>query len=205
MAENTVIFDADGDLRLIVGNELDSTEQCEFIVCSRTLSRATSVFKAMLYGPFKEAKRTTTAKSEWVVELPEDKATPLKLLFHIIHAKFEQVPQTLTLFELYEIAVMSNKYDMTRILRPWAKNWFEPHAKSYKADDRELLLWVAWELGAEDVFEKAAKEITLECKVDLECQLVDSQGIKLYDHLPAGIVGKFQSNVPFTSSEDSVF
>ncbi|KAF4634445.1 hypothetical protein G7Y89_g3656 [Cudoniella acicularis] len=160
MTENRVIFDADGDLQLVVGNEHDSAEQHEFIVCSRALSRATPVFKAMLYGPFKEAKSTTTPESEWVVELPEDKPVPLKTLLHIIHAQFE----------------------------PWAKNWFEAHVNSDEADGRELLLLVAWEFGAEDVFEKLAKRTTLGCKVDLEGQILDSQGIKLHDHWPAGIL-----------------
>jgi hypothetical protein len=152
-----------------------------------------------------ESQEHHNTRSEICCELPEDKAVPLKALLHIIHAQFEQVPQSLNLSELYEIVVMSNKYDMTRILRPWAKIWFEPHAKSNGADGRELLLWVAWELGAGNVFEKVAKGATLEFKVDLKCQLLDSQGVKLYDQCPGGILGKFQSNVPSTTCEDSIF
>lgn len=56
----TTYFDRDGDLRLEVG-----PDNIECVVCPRALSRASPVFKNMLYGGFKESK---PSKGEWVVK-----------------------------------------------------------------------------------------------------------------------------------------
>lgn len=46
-----IVFDEDGDLTLIVGEDEQG-----FIVCSKTVARVSRPFKRMLYGHFKEAK-----------------------------------------------------------------------------------------------------------------------------------------------------
>lgn len=96
-----------GDLTITAGKE-----ERQFLVCSKTLARASPVFKAMLYGNFKEA-RPASLTEPWVVELPEDDAHSSEVLFNIIHSNFDRIPDALPLQKLFDILVVTDKYDMT--------------------------------------------------------------------------------------------
>lgn len=137
--------DDDGDLRLAVGeDELEET----FIVCSRTLARASKPFTAMLYGVFAESNHCDPL---WTVELPQDSPKAFSTLLNIIHGHYSKVPTVVTRDELYQITVLTNKYEMTGALRPWAQAWIEPQIPGhyvYNQDEGdEVWLWTAWELG----------------------------------------------------------
>lgn len=80
-----IIMDKEGDLFLIVGKELDQPKV--FRVHSHSMSRASCVFKAMLYGPFVESKGRQGTE-DWKVELPEDDPVAFEILLRIIHSKF---------------------------------------------------------------------------------------------------------------------
>ncbi|KAK1676065.1 hypothetical protein BDP55DRAFT_768239 [Colletotrichum godetiae] len=95
----------------------------EFVVCSRALARASSVFRAMLLGGFSESK---PERDDWVVELPEVRTAPFSILLKIIHGRFCEVPQSLTLEELYQLLVVTDKYDMVSVIFQLASTWFEP-------------------------------------------------------------------------------
>ncbi|KUI59015.1 hypothetical protein VP1G_06241 [Cytospora mali] len=180
-------FDVDGDLRLDVGED-DKVQR--FIVCSKTLSRASKVFKAMLYGNFVESKPDNPGQ-EWAVELPEDDPKSLATILCIIHSKFSKVPNVVTRDELYGITVLTDKYDMTEILRPWATEWLKP----YNPDTRplgqngdEALLWIAWELGYTKLFERALSHLQENCIVNLHGKLLanhNSTPLEDNDHIKA--------------------
>ncbi|KAB5545489.1 hypothetical protein GE09DRAFT_1060951 [Coniochaeta sp. 2T2.1] len=99
--KETVYFDRDGDLRLEVG-----PEEATYVVCSRTLSRASPVFKAMLYGSFAEAKPADPKKT-WIVKLPEDDPPALATLLNIMYGAFGKVPNNPTELELYGITLLT--------------------------------------------------------------------------------------------------
>ena len=75
-----VVMDPDGDLILLVGCETQSPEQ-EVLVCSRSMRRASPVWKKMLYGNFKEAK---PAQGQWTVSLPDDEPEPMLTILHAV-------------------------------------------------------------------------------------------------------------------------
>jgi hypothetical protein len=183
----TVICDPEGDLRLKVGAQSHPREQLEFIVSSKALSRASRPFKKMLYGNFRESMKATSTTENWVVELPEDSPYGMAVLLHIIHSEDKLVCEyRITLVQLYRILVVSEKYDVTHVLGPWVNAWFKPHAKLAKnrklvqdpeiqEPEIDLLLRVAWELGADDVFKHVAMSMCLECEVNSRGQLLDFQ------------------------------
>ncbi|KAH6892337.1 hypothetical protein B0T10DRAFT_293357 [Thelonectria olida] len=176
--------DFDGDLVLVVGAEVDEVEQ-EFLVCSTTLRRVSLVWKKMLFGCFMERK---PAQGEWVVTLPEDKAAPLLVLLNIIHAWFGAVPRDPSLSQIYEIMVLAHKYDMTRVVRPWAEDWLRAAAVKQdlkKGPDIVKLTHVAWEFGDEQLFHKMANRLAFSCYVDEAGYLTLIKGLRLdeYDHL----------------------
>ncbi|KAK1833417.1 hypothetical protein QBC39DRAFT_302763 [Podospora conica] len=121
--QGTVTLDDLGDLRLVVGS---GDEMSKFIVCSRSLSRSSPVFKAMLYGSFRESRPADPSANPWVVELPDDLATPAAILLGIIHGRFSMVdPKVGTLDGLYQILAFADKYDMVSLLAPWIQGWVE--------------------------------------------------------------------------------
>lgn len=174
-------FDIDGDLNLDVGE--GRTAQ-RFIVCSRTLSRASKVFKAMLYGQFLEAQ-STNKEREWVVALPADDPKSLATLLYIVHGNFNQVPSTVTRDELFQITVLTDKYYMTEVLRPWVQAWIDPLASDSRPMGQEgdaVLLWIAWEIGHHDLFEKTLGHLQETCIIDDDGNLQDSYGVRLGDN-----------------------
>jgi hypothetical protein len=106
--------DSCGDLTLVVGSD---TNKPTFLVCSRSLSRSSPVFRAMLYGSFRESRPADI--NSWLVELPDDSAIPAGILFDIVHGRFRMVtPRMVRLDALYEILAFTDKYDMTSLLVP---------------------------------------------------------------------------------------
>ncbi|KAJ5018025.1 hypothetical protein K4K57_006601 [Colletotrichum sp. SAR 10_99] len=180
-------FDPIGDLTLSVGED---GVAYEFVVCSRTLSRWSPVFRTMLFGGFAESR---PAEAAWSVSLPEDLPSAMFLVLSIIHGCFEDVPTSLSQFELYQTLAVTEKYDMTKIVRPWAALWFKPYKKISSIKGNEILLWVSWELGYAENFRSLAKDLLLSSSVNDEGQLVGHDGVALstYSCLePPGILGK---------------
>ncbi|OLN86259.1 hypothetical protein CCHL11_04127 [Colletotrichum chlorophyti] len=159
--ESPVVFDPDGDLYLEVGEEADGTPQT-YLVCSKALSRASVVFRKMLYGGFAES-RPTGGQKAWLVRLPEDDQKPFELMLSIIHLCFDKVPERLELKPLFCFLVLADRYDATAIARPWAKKWLEA-VKSAKSDP--ILLGVAYELGDTETFTMMANKILEDCFID---------------------------------------
>lgn len=139
-----------------------------FRVCSRTMARAAAPFDAMLYRGFKESIKAEPTKteptrleptqegSEWIVRLPDDDPWVMALLLPVIHGCFTEFdPQTLQgatgLQNLYKVTVLTDKYDMTQILRPWASRLVQSLKGSMgqlDSLDLEKALWVSWKLGS---------------------------------------------------------
>lgn len=185
-------FDVDGDLHLDVGEDKSAQH---FVVCSKTLSRASKVFKAMLYGNFMESAPENKQR-EWTVALPADNPKPLATILYIAHSKFNKVPESVTRDELFQITVLTDKYDMTDILRPWARAWIQPLASQplgQRGD--EAMLWIAWELGHVKLFENMLAHLHETCCLDELGRVTDSHGTRLEDndHIKAlDILGSWQ-------------
>ncbi|KAF9873761.1 hypothetical protein CkaCkLH20_08871 [Colletotrichum karsti] len=181
-------FDTRGDLVLKVGNGI----AYEFVVCSRTIARWSSVFRAMLFSGFAESEPTG---STWIVDLPEDQPSPLFIILSIAHGYFENVPKSLSQNHLYQVLVVTEKYDMTKILRPYAATWFEPYKRVGDIEGSEIRLWISWELGHEKTFSRLARLLFMESRTNKDGELVDSEGVPLtsYNCLePPGIIGKLK-------------
>ncbi|KAL0936006.1 uncharacterized protein CTRU02_208221 [Colletotrichum truncatum] len=188
-SERAFHFDSYGDLIFKVGNP---KEVLEFLVCSRTVARSSAVFRAMLYGGFAESKPQATGNS-WVVELPEDRACPLLVVLSIIHGHFTYIPNGLKQNEMYHVLTITEKYDMTHILRPWAKVWFQPYEDIRSPAGNEMLLWISWEIGHVKMVCDMSKSLLLGSQVDKNGQLVTSGGVPLKKYVflePPGMLGK---------------
>jgi hypothetical protein len=76
-----------------------------------------------------------------------------------------------TTAQIFEIARLTNKWNMTRWLRPWAKEWcaklLDPDADAEKIDSEMMakMLVISWELGDEVRFFKTMEELSKQCYV----------------------------------------
>ncbi|KAI0851935.1 hypothetical protein F5Y00DRAFT_203732 [Daldinia vernicosa] len=156
--------DPNGDLCLTVG-----PQATEFVVCSKTMARSSPFFKKMLYGAFSEGKKAQpgSEKSDWVVKLPEDNVAAMTIILNIIHGRFDKVPgyeDFVYTTHFYNLCVLTDKYDMAHVLRPWAKGWSrsthnqcEKLGQSLRTKFCHERLWISWELGDRVAFESMAK------------------------------------------------
>ncbi|KAK8859641.1 hypothetical protein PGQ11_010375 [Apiospora arundinis] len=172
----TKILDENGDLLLKVG-----TTKCvkslfgslsgshshvladTFRVCSRTMARASPVWKKLLFGGFAESK---PKEGEWKVTLPEDSPQAMSTLLGIVHAKFDAVPRPngrITLTELYDITILTDKYDLAHVLKPWASMWLQCVWSPTCVDpySRMEQLWITWNMGDMARFSSAATLLAL--------------------------------------------
>jgi len=88
MENSFIVFDDEADLRLEVS---EGDKRASFMACSRTLGKASPVFKKMLFGSFSESKPAT---GDWVVHLPDEIIQALTLVMHIIHLNFEDTQRS---------------------------------------------------------------------------------------------------------------
>lgn len=146
----------------------------------------------MLFGPWKEAKPTDG--SAWIVEFPDDPAYPLRIIFYIIHGKFELVPPRPTIISIHKILILAHKYDITGIARPWCFQWLQTASEiNPSAADVVRSLYIAWELGDKHLFALRLEEISLQARLDSECRLIYGENIVLEDEIhlgPHDVLGK---------------
>lgn len=87
----------------------------------------------------------------------------------IVDANFDHAPLDLKLLELYNICVLTNKYDMTKTLRPMATAWYQTLKimcqRSKKMQAYSKNLFVAWELGCQGAVEEMLQDIAEKCHV----------------------------------------
>ncbi|KAK8006013.1 hypothetical protein PG991_012310 [Apiospora marii] len=95
------------------------------------------------------------------------------LLFRIIHKTRAPIPQTLTQWELYDLLVITEEYQISpSLLRPWVASWLEPYRAwpgpgphEYTVDFLQGLysrVWIAWVLGETEVFRQIVELLVRE-------------------------------------------
>ncbi|ROT35251.1 hypothetical protein SODALDRAFT_363062 [Sodiomyces alkalinus F11] len=183
----TTVFDPLGDLRLRCGAELGSAVQ-DFVVCSRSLARASPVLRVLTYGPFAESRANQSSASpdkdnEWVIDLPEDDPKPFRDILNIVHGRFNLVPRRLSLAALYDVLALTHKYDMSAVIKPWSDGWYQNVDTEPNANDPRLLL-VARELGATQRFASLVREWAIKSHLNAAGEVVmeDGQGCNLLSY-----------------------
>ncbi|KAK3317657.1 hypothetical protein B0T19DRAFT_405336 [Cercophora scortea] len=169
------VIDPEGDLTLKVGRE----SRC-FVVSSMRLVRASRFFMAMLHGKFREGKAANKNKSSWVVKLPEDNASGFEVLLNIIHSRTSAVPYYITTRLLFRVTVLTDKYDLVSLLKPWTARWCNVLGSRpccQKGAVRRL--WIAYELGNRGDFESMLERLVWKFSVDKNGSFLDHNGKRL--------------------------
>ncbi|RYC58276.1 hypothetical protein CHU98_g7940 [Xylaria longipes] len=205
-APSRKVIDPDGDLSLKIPpsnacKDPDHEHQLPltFVVCSRTLSRASHIWKALLHGRYAESKPScASSASDWVVELPDVNPKALETILNIIHSRFESLPRTtdlVSLEDLYQLTLWTYEYDLTAILRPWASVWMKSAREKHESwrrnntspvtSDLERLSWIASEMGDAALLDSVLRDLAIHCPVDARGNPQNNTGTE--------IVGLFNS------------
>ncbi|RPA83128.1 hypothetical protein BJ508DRAFT_74212 [Ascobolus immersus RN42] len=179
-------FAGDGDVILSVGK--DGGETINFLVYSRVLVSASPVFAKMLgySSPFSEGqqlKNWTYGMDPVVIKLDdhlEPFHTILVVLFHLIH----DVPDDMDVFELAEIAIIVDKYELLPAVHIWKEIWKRGLKLGGVLQETPALLMVGWVFGWADYFQKATHQICLEFSLDANMQFVFKNNKESYLLLP---------------------
>lgn len=188
MSSPTTEMDPRGDLLLrLVEND---AEPVTFLTSSLTLARASPVFDRMLFGEFAEAKLTDSEREDWTVELPDQRPVAMKLFLNIIHGHFQKVPLRISIDELFNLTVLTNYFDATKSLAPWADRWMAfidiNDVKSHEGGLMAKFLWIAWEFGGTDDFTIVSRRMLME----LGSTALEESFHALSQPTPPDIVGK---------------
>ncbi|KAF4831587.1 hypothetical protein CGCTS75_v005144 [Colletotrichum tropicale] len=150
-------FDSKGDLHLVVGSDVRDGDPSTFLVCSKTLARASPVFDRMLFGPFAESRPSSEwSKQEfaWVVHLPEDDPDHMEAVLNILHFNFKDIPRHFTPPLFSGMIVIADKYDCIGIFKPWVYSCI-PYAEFSDRYHPKFAFHIAWQLGNTPRFKAA--------------------------------------------------
>lgn len=155
-------------------------------VSAKYLTFASSVFKSMLTGGFKESKDLSQNGSveitaqDWDVEA-------LLVVLRAIHGQYISVPQKLTLEMLAKVAVIADYYQCKEALfiitDKWINNLEEKIPTTFSRD-LIMWLWISWFFQLSSQF----KEATL-AAVSWSQNTIDAWGLPV----PKKVIGKFRS------------
>ncbi|KAK7959767.1 uncharacterized protein PG986_004621 [Apiospora aurea] len=121
---------------------------------------------------------------DWVVELPDDDVEAIRQA-----SPFDHHPD---LKWLYQVTVTADKYDIIRLLRPWAPAWAKhifDNLKEWSEDSLILrqFVWISWVLGATTEFTRAIRYMAMRYDQDQLEQVGDPTSDILE---PSQIAGK---------------
>ncbi|KAK3936435.1 hypothetical protein QBC46DRAFT_321587 [Diplogelasinospora grovesii] len=144
------VLDSRGDLVLVVGQE-----KKEFLVCSRTLARASPNFAAKLFSEGREFSPVSGSENHVYrrkrrISFPEISVTAMHAILLIVHGAPTQVFGKLNDVNLlHDVLVITTRFEMTECLAPVAVKWLR---KTYKAevlrfDEVARQLYITYQLG----------------------------------------------------------
>lgn len=136
----------DGDLFLDIGG-------ARFLVYSQVLRSASPVFCSMLapHSPFQESGKLRAAfmgKEPATIKLVEDVSENIfKTVMLALHHSYNQPkthPNGLGFAQICDMAVLVDKYDLSRALQPHLRIWWSNYSFLATIEGYESLLLVAW-------------------------------------------------------------
>lgn len=182
----TLVIDPEGDLYM----KLDDGS---LKVSRKALSLSSPVFLAMLgaNSKFKEATdRTLDHSGVQVVSFEDDNFETMTIIARIIHLQSDKVPATITFKQLYQVAVMCDKYDLKRCLGPWTNIWATPYLDCYKRQGYEEWLFMSIVFQYDDLFKEVTRHLVINTEISEQGTLVTITGFDLSEGVSSTVLGE---------------
>lgn len=204
-------FDPNPDLSITVGRQpwqellVDSRALCRVSPVLRKRLADTYILRGIRYSSRSSAAQHGRSRPCAMIRenFPDDDPAAFCTLMDIIHSRYEisnpvPAPDVEIMFEIVRLAY---KYEMVRVLRPYSAAWLADlriRARISVADIDpgllKLILFVAWVLGEDKLFQVAAERLAELWLIDEEGELIENDGgmrLKDYNYLQElDILGK---------------
>ncbi|OCK73849.1 hypothetical protein K432DRAFT_430359 [Lepidopterella palustris CBS 459.81] len=138
----------------------------EIRVSSRHLILASSHFRRMLKGDWKEAKSLQLDGCLHIEETDWD-ADALRIVMDIIHGRFRRVPKVISLEMLAKIAVIVDYYECHEVVELFSSMWIQSLKHTVPASySRNIILWmsISWVFQQPDLFRSTTIITTKNCR-----------------------------------------
>lgn len=201
----TVYFSSEGDTHLFLSspNSPDNEPRILiFVVSSHAMAPVCDAWAHMAtrHDRCKEeemAENVGSADGGGVasVPLPDDDPDGLEVLLNIAHLRFDRVPEKLKFKRLLAVAVLMEKYGVTKMVRPWWQRWLAAVKDKAHVPGYEELLYIAWAFGDEKVLKSGVDHLIRSVGLDEEERFITPKGVILdfsneTKHFPPYIEGK---------------
>ena len=148
----------------------DESQSFQFRVTSQTLCAASPYFRDMP-GPGSTFKRACDLRGgvgsnsePWTIVTWGGDPHALAVLLYALHFRSEKVPRVVSFDELWELAVLCDKYDCVPAMEPWIALWTREPPQHKDNFSKCLVKWLSMSriFGLDDLIEKVTREIILE-------------------------------------------
>ena len=198
-----MVLDPEGDVILVV---MFNKTTARFQINSNILCVASPVFRAMLgrHSQFKEASALAAARLQsdsvttgtYELTLPDDNPKPLAAVLRILHAKHTLIPKLLTEDQLFEVAVICDKYDLGPVVMVWVDRWIlllvPDESKMPPTVVGHKWLFIAYVFKRENLFRPLTQELILTATTDESTALVMAakDGTGGNEYLPESLISR---------------
>lgn len=151
----TINIDPRGDVSLDVG---PPGAKRSLRVSSSVLSLGSPVFAAMLNSTFMEGTVPTDGSIR-TISLQEDNPRAVTTLCNVLHHQSQYV-RVETFKDVDQLALLCDKYDCARALKPWKTLWLQNwHGSENGDDDYWKMLYISYAFDDRSAFYKASLDI----------------------------------------------
>lgn len=201
----TVYFSSEGDTHLFLSSLNSPDNELRvviFVVSSHAMASVCDAWADMVMGHVdccKEEEPVENGSADGGVAsipLPDDDPDGLEVLLNIAHLRFDRVPEKLKFKRLLAVAVLMEKYGVTKSVRPWWQRWLATVKDKANVPGYEELLYIAWAFGDEKMLKSGVDHLIRSVRFDVEEERsVTPKGVILdfsneKKHFPPCIEGK---------------
>ena len=186
-SNGTIYLTTLGDITIEVLRERkddESSDTTQDIVCSsHVLCLASPVWRAMF-----ENKDRFLEGNTGKAHFHDDNPEALLIILRIAHLQYQDLPSELQFRGLVNLAVICDKYETTKIVRPWLARWEKPWTFFGTTSGHEELLFISWTFGNDEIFTKVLSHLIRNC-VPRNAGVYLPSGKLMEGHYPPGIIG----------------
>lgn len=191
-----VTADPEGDVILAVINEEGAGRTRDFLASSKLLKLASPVFAKMFAPCFREGTALQSSSQTCpTIQLEEDNPDAMELLLRALHFDTEKIPETAPSPDtLAKLAILSDKYDCNRAMKPWIALWF-CNVDGIEELDQQALgkLVLAAYLFRSAHFEAISADVVTQLTTNFTLEWAEESMLQTY--IPESVIGSFTHRI----------
>ena len=181
----TVVIDREGDLCMDLPDG-------KLIVSRKAMSLSSPVFLAMLGASsgFAEATHKSFASDgTQIVSFDDDDFEAMTVIARIIHLQHDQVERSPSFSQVFQIAILCDKYDLKRCLGLWPRLWTAPYEDLYHLPGYEGWLFISTVFEYHTLYKKTTRHFILNSHLDRATGLLMMREFDIGEYISPKLLG----------------